>query len=113
MKILEKAKMNDGTVILLEDWHEKNTEKYPDLYGYMIGTYPVAKNTGRWGWVKTGETFRLSIGRNEYAGYTDEMVLEDFESLKSGTKSLEDLQMHFSNGDKDRFYLGLISKEPA
>ena len=81
-KIIDKAVLSDGTKIQLEDWHSENSEKYPDLYGYMIGAYPKAKNTGKWGWVRTGETFRLSIGRNEYAKYTDDMVLADYESLK-------------------------------
>lgn len=112
MKTIEKTVMKNGTEIFLEDWHEKNTEDYPQLYGYTIGAYPVAKNTGKCGWVKAGETFRLSISRNEYAGYTDDMVLFDYEALKNGTKTLEDLQSHFTNGDKDRFYLGLINEEP-
>lgn len=86
-KIIDKAVLSDGTKIQLEDWHSENSEKYPDLYGYMIGAYPKAKNTGKWGWVRTGETFRLSIGRNEYAKYTDDMVLADYESLKNGTKN--------------------------
>lgn len=81
LKIIDKAVLSDGTKIQLEDWHSENSEKYPDLYGYMIGAYPKAKNTGKWGWVRTGETFRLSIGRNEYAKYTDDMVLADYSSI--------------------------------
>ena len=96
-KIIDYAILSDGTKIQLEDWHSKNSEKYPDLYGYMIGAYPKAKNTGKWGWVRTGETFRLSIGRNEYEKYTDDMVLADYEALKNETKSLADLREHFKN----------------
>lgn len=110
-KIIDKAVLPDGTKIQLEDWHDKNSEKYPDLYGYMIGAYPIAKNTGKWRWIRAGESFRLGIGRNEYTKYTDDMVLKDYEALKNGTKTLVDLREHFNNGVKDEFYLGLIDKE--
>lgn len=109
-KIIDKAILPDGTKIQLEDWHSENSEKYPDLYGYMIGAYPVAKNTDKWGLIKTGRTFRLSIARNE--NYTDDMVLADYEALKNETKTLADLKKHFWNREKDVFYLGLTDKEP-
>ena len=112
MKIIEKSKMPDGTLIQLEDWHDKNTKDYIDLYGYEIGAYPVAKNSGCCGWVKSGEKFRISISYNKYANYTDEMVLSDFESLKNGEKKLSDLKDHFFNNFKDQFYLGIIDFEP-
>lgn len=48
-KIIDSTVLPDGTKIQLEDWHSENTGKYPDLYGYMIGAYPIAKNTGKWG----------------------------------------------------------------
>ena len=54
MKIIERATMPDGTEILLEDWFEHNTEQYPDLYGLMIGAYPIAKNTGKYGFLSYG-----------------------------------------------------------
>lgn len=111
-KIIDSAVLPDGTKIQLEDWHSENTKAFPNLYGYMIGAYPIAKNTGKWGWVRAGETFRLSIGRNEYAKYTDDMVLADYESLKNGTKTLANLRDHFDDGAKHEFYLGLIDKEP-
>ena len=69
MKIIEKSKMPDGTKIQLEDWHDKNTKDYMDLYGYEIGAYPVATNSGCCGWVKSGEKFRISISYNKYANY--------------------------------------------
>lgn len=111
-KIIDKCTLSDGTEIQLEDWHEKNTKEYPNLYGYTIGCYPVAKNTGKWGWVRVNETFRLSISHNEYCGYTDEMVLADYEALKNGTKTIPDLREHFCYGNKDAFYLGLADEEP-
>lgn len=111
-KIIDSAVLPDGTEIQLEDWHSKNTEAYPDLHGYTIGAYPIAKNTNKYGLIKTGERFRLSIARNEYAKYTDDMVLADYESLKNGTKTLANLREHFNDGAKHEFYLGLIDKEP-
>lgn len=111
-KIIDKAVIADGTEIQLEDWHSENSEKYPDLHGYTISAYPIAKNTSRFGWIRKGETFRLGVARNEYTNYTDYMVLADYEALKNGTKSLADLREHFWNREKDAFYLGLASKEP-
>ena len=43
MKILEKTVMPDGTPIQLEDWSDRNTPEYPNLYGLMIGAYPKQK----------------------------------------------------------------------
>lgn len=95
MQIIDRTVMADGTKIQLEDWHSENSEKYINLHGYTIGAYPIAKNTSRFGWIRKGETFRLGIARNEYANYTDDMVLADYEALKNGTKSLADLREHF------------------
>ena len=106
-KIIDSAVLPDGTKIQLEDWHSENSEKYPDLHGYTISAYPIAKNTSRFGWVRKGETFRLGIARNEYANYTDDMVLADYEALKNGTKTLTDLKAHFWNHQRDCFVLGL------
>lgn len=106
-KIIDSAVLLDGTKIQLEDWHSENTEKYPDLHGYTIGAYPIAKNTSRSGWIRKGETFRLGIARNEYANYTDDMVLADYEALKNGTKTLADLKAHLWNHQRDCFVLGL------
>jgi hypothetical protein len=112
MQTIDRAVMADGTKIQLEDWHSENSEEYPDLHGYTIGAYPIAKNTSRFGWIRKGEKFRLAIARNEYANYTDDMVLADYEALKNGTKSFADLREHFWNREKDAFYLGLTDKEP-
>ena len=112
MQIIDKAVMPDGTQIQLEDWYSENTEKYPDLHEYTIGAYPIAKNTGRFSWIRKGEMFRLDISRNEYVKYTNDMVFADYEALKNGTKTLADLRKHFWNREKDAFYLGLIDKEP-
>lgn len=51
MKVIERATMPNGTEIQLEDWSDKNAEKFPELYGLMIGAYPIAKNTGKYGWI--------------------------------------------------------------
>ena len=111
-KIIERAVTCDGIMIQLEDWHSENSEKYPDLHGYTIGAYPIAKNTSRSGLISKGKTFRLTIARNEYANYTDDMVLADYEAMKNGTKSLADLREHFWNREKDAFYLSLTDQEP-
>lgn len=108
MKVIERATMPDGTEIQLEDWSDKNTkELFPDLYGLMIGAYPTAKNTGKYGWIQSGEPYRISISQNKYTGYFNEDVRADFEALKNGTKTLEDLATHFWNREKDMWYLGM------
>lgn len=58
-------------------------------------------------WFESGQTFRISISMNQYIGYSNEDVKADFEALKSGEKSLEDLAAHFWNGEKDMWYLGM------
>jgi len=107
MKIIEQSIMLDGTKIQLEDWSENNTEEYPNLYGFEIGAYPIAKNTSKYRWIEGGKKFRLSISQNCYANYTNDNVKADYESLKDGTKNLEDLSNHFWNGEKDMWYLGM------
>ena len=101
MKVIERAVMPNGIEIQLEDWSNHNTSEYPDLYGLQIGAYPIAKNTGKYRLIEGGQTFRLSISMNQYTGYTNKDVKADFEALKSGEKSLEDLAAHFWNGEKD------------
>ena len=107
MKVIERTTMPNGTEIQLEDWSNKNTEQFPDLYGLTIGAYPIAKNTGKYGWIRSGEKFRISISQNKYTGYFNEDVRADFEALKNRTKYLEDLAAHFSDGEKDMWYLGM------
>ena len=43
MQIIDRIVMADGTKIQLEDWHSENSEKYPNLHGYAISAYPIAK----------------------------------------------------------------------
>lgn len=107
MKVIERSKTPNGIEIQLEDWREHNTEKYPDLYGYTIGAYPISKHIGKYRWVEEREKFRLSISQSTYANYSNEDVLSDYEALKSGSKTLEDLANHFWNGKKDMWYLGM------
>lgn len=107
MKIIESAIMMDGTNILLEDWSDKNTEQFPDLYGLTIAAYPIAQRTGKYRLIEGGKRFRISISQNKYIGYSNNNVRADFEALKNGTKSLEDLATHFWNGEKDMWYLGM------
>ena len=107
MKVIERATMPDGTEIQLEDWLDKNIEQFPDLYGLTIAAYPIAKNTGKYGWIRSGESLRIHISQNKYTGYSNDNVRKDFEALKNGTKVLEDLAAHFYNGKKDMWYLGM------
>ena len=100
MKIIERAVMPNGTKILLEKWDD----------GFMIGAYPIAKNNSKYRFINKGENFRLTISNNKYINYTNENVKEDFEALKNGNKTLEDLSKHFWNGRKDMFYLGMIEE---
>lgn len=94
MKIIERATMPNGTEIQLEDWSDKNTERFPDLYGLTIGAYPIAKNTGKYRLVRSGESFRIHISQNKYTDYYNDDVQADFEALKSGEKTLEDSVTH-------------------
>lgn len=108
MKVIECCTMPDGTKIQLEDWREDNTTEYPNLYGFIIGAYPIAKNTGKYcRWIERGKKFRVSISYNEYANYSNEDVKADYEALKTGSKKVEDLSKHFWNGQKDMWYLGM------
>lgn len=107
MKVIEQAVIPNGTKIQLEDWSDKNTKEYSELYGLIIGAYPIAKNTGKYRWIESGQTFRLSIPMNQYRGYSNDDVKADFEALKSGEKSLEDLADHFWNGEKDMQLFGM------
>ena len=51
MKVIERTTMPDGTKIQLEDWSDKNTKEFPDLYGLQIGAYPIRKGYCKWlGW---------------------------------------------------------------
>lgn len=100
MKFIEHAITPDGTEINLEDWSHNNT-------GLTIAAYPVAKNSGAYDWVRKGEQFCLMISQNKYQNYSNDDVRADFEALKNGTKSLEDLAAHFWNGEKDMWYLGM------
>lgn len=103
MIIIECAVMPNETRIELEDWSYKNTPEYPDLYGLCIVAYPIAKNTGKYRWVESVQTFRLTISMNQYTGYTNEDVKADFEALKNGEKSLDDLAAHFFLEQRERY----------
>ena len=96
MKVLEKSFTKAGIKVQLEKWED----------GLQIGAYPIAKNST---WIiKAGEPFRLTIAENKYKNYTSENVKADFESLKSGEKSLEILSKYFWYGEKDMALLGMI-----
>ena len=105
MKIIDKTTLQNGTEIQLEDWTEHDTESHS--YGFQIGAYPIAKNTGKYRWVEGGKKFRITIASNVYMGYYNDDVVSDYQELKKGEKSLDDLAKHFWNGEKDMWYLGM------
>lgn len=107
MEIIRCDTMPDGTKIQLEDWTGKNTPEYPNLYGYIIAAYPIARRSSRYKWIEVGTPFLLDIPHNHYDGYEGDAIISDYNSLVSGEKSLADLRTHFWNGEKDAYYLGL------
>lgn len=99
MQIIRKDTMPNGVKIQLEDWGKA---------GLAIGAYPVAMNSGKYGWVLQHRTFRLHIHEDASAGYTNLDVTADYERLVSGEKKIEDLSAHFWNGEKDKWFLGMF-----
>ena len=100
MRIVLKGEMPDGTCLQLEDWSENMG--HPD---FVIGAYPVSQNTGRWGWVKKGETFRMSLEFRGDKGKAETVFLELQEGRSLG--EYEELFWH----PKYKFYLGLSDTE--
>lgn len=96
LQVLEKSYTQNGVEIQLENWGGS----------LAIGAYPIAKNNSYW--IKGGEKFRLTISENKYRDYTNDNVKNDFEALKRGDKTLDDLAPYFWNGEKDMHYLGMI-----
>lgn len=109
MKILEKTTTPTGIKIVLEDWSDKNTKEFSNLYGLQIHAYPIQKRFGKWqrGYYEPNSRFLILIAMNQYVGYTNDDIKADFEALKSGDKSLEDLANYFWNGEKDMWLLGM------
>ena len=101
-KIVDKAVLPDGTEIQLEDWSDNNTIDHHA--GWLIGAYPIAKETFG-AYCTKGKPFRLTIYNHK--GYTDDMLIADYEALKNGTKTLADLRKHFWNHGRDCMALGL------
>ena len=106
MKVIETAKTPDDINIQLEEWGDNENHKY------TIGAYPVAKRNSKYNWIVAGKIFRITISENVYRNYTNEMVLSDYEDLKSGKKRLEDLADYYWNGDKDKWRMGLLEERP-
>lgn len=103
MTVLERTKMPDGTEIQLENWKEDLPHIFDTL---SIGAYPKAKR-GRY-WIREDEPFRLDLAR----GFTsDDMVRETFSALELGAITLEELDEHYWNGNKDRYFMGLAGRE--
>lgn len=104
--LIDKTVMADGTKIELHDLSGKY--KLPDYNGMMITFCTVAKNTfppGKGWYSQKGKEFRSCIYNHKC--YTTDMIKEDYEALKNGTKSIGDLKEHFWNHGRDSFVLGL------
>lgn len=104
-KILRRDVLPDGTKIQLEDWSPCNTKEFPNLYGYTIGAYPIAK--GDTWFIRRGKTFRLTISHNPYADYTGDKILQDYDDLLNGNKTLEDLAEHYYDTTKAKYLMGI------
>lgn len=98
LQIIEKAKMPNGTEIQIE---------YSGSLGWNIGAYPIAKATGKYNWVRRGETFRLTLTRFD----DEEHCRRMFDALKNGEIELEHLAGFYWNGSKDAYYMGIVDKE--
>lgn len=103
MKVMMKGTLPDGTQVQLEEWG------VDDIH-LMIAAYPIAQRT-RSCWQRGGGRFRLQISENQYTGYTNEMVEADYFALLSGKKSLCDLAERFRNGERDKWCLGMETKQ--
>ena len=96
MEVLKRSTTPQGVKILLEHW--------PECGHYTIGAYPIARNTGRYGWTQRGRHFRLTIKTDN--------PQSDFEALETGSRKLEDMENQYWNGEKDRYYMGLRDTDP-
>ena len=106
MQILDKAITPDGIEIELHDLSGEH--RLPDYNGMIINFCTVAKNTfpPNKGWYsQKGKEFRSCI--YSFGKYTEDMLKEDYEALKNGTKILADLKEHFWNHQRDCSVLGL------
>lgn len=106
MKILEKSAMPDGTEIRLEDWRQ-SIGGASSLYGLAITAYPAAKHASENGRIQKGQKFRLEIAAVLYMGYGDDNVKSDFDTLKKGTKTLEDFTDMFVDRERDMWLLDM------
>lgn len=102
MKVIKESKMPNGIEIKIEDW----TKDYSCYDTLSIAAYPIAKNTGKWGWVRGGEKFRLGLSRNFES---NDQVYTVFKQLENGEVKLEELHNHYGNCGKDKYYMGLIN----
>lgn len=96
MKIIERATTPSGTTIQLEDW----SERYFGIRGLIIAVYPIARNSNT-PYITVGKIFRFEICSDD--------AKSDFEALKNGGKSLEDLSKYFINGKRDKLFLGMTA----
>ena len=96
-KILDRAELEDGTRIQIEDWHPCND--FMPICG-TLAAYPIAKESGS-GYFspKRGQAFRLAFNFE-----SEEQTRQAHAELLSGKKTLKDFR---ANAEKPH-YLDLI-----
>jgi len=103
VKIIKKSKMPDGTDIQIEDWKDV----YELMNIYSIATYPKARNTSKYGFIKNNEKFRLELTRFK----SNEQAEQIFKQLEQGSITLNELSNHFLDIHRDMYYLGMTETE--
>lgn len=66
---------------------------------FEISAFPTVKKKIPGSTLEIGEKFRLDIHESRRKGYSSRDIVKDFESLKNGDKTIEDLFMYFSDED--------------
>ena len=100
MNIIRKNTTPEGIRIQFEKWFPED---------YTIGVYPIARNTDRYGLVKKGQTFRLTL--NWFSNLSEAAGIYD--GIKDGYIKLTDdvIVEHYWCPSRDRFYMGLSDSE--
>lgn len=97
MIILQKGRMEDGTIIQIEDWSQDYSfKKYADT----IGAYPISKV----GYVEQFEPRKGQTVRMQYDFASTDETDKVFTELIEGLKTLKD----FENNLRDKKYKDCI-----
>ena len=100
MEVVIRSTMPDGTKIQIENWKRD----FPGVFTtYTLAAYPKSKVDHNF--IRKNESFRLDMCREFQS---DDEVRDTYEKLKRGEITLESLDKHYYNGDRDRYYMGLV-----